>query len=171
MTSRDHHIVIVGAMAAGKTTVGRGIATRLGLEFVDSDDQILTLTGRDAARIAETDGVPALHRLELQVFREALDSPRPSVIAAAASVIEDEGVRHALQRVGCVWVAADEKTLRVRLGSESHRREVSEQEAIRLAGREELFASCADVKVDTGSMTEHDAVSVAVKAIRGGEEE
>jgi len=171
MTGRNHHIVIVGAMASGKTTVGRGIATRLGLKFVDSDEQIRGLTGRDAARIAEADGVPALHRLELQVFWEALGSPHASVIAAAASVIEDEEVRQALESVGCVWVDADDETLRVRLGSERHRREVSEQEARRLAGRDQLFASCADVKVDTGSMTEHDAVSIAVEAIRGGDDE
>lgn len=171
MTSRNQHIVIVGAMAAGKTTVGRGIATRLDLPFVDSDEQIRGLTGRNAARIAEADGVSTLHRLELQMFWEALDSPHPSVIAAAASVIEDEGVRQALQGVGCVWVAADDATLRARRGSGRHRREVPEQEATRLAGREQLFAGCADVKIDTASMTEHDAVSVVVEAIRGGDDE
>ncbi|HLF60943.1 MAG TPA: shikimate kinase [Acidimicrobiia bacterium] len=169
MAGSTDHVVIVGSMASGKTTVGRGIAERLGLAFVDSDDQIRDLTGADGARIAATDGVEALHRLELEVFWKALQSPQPTVITAAASVIEDEAVRDALRRVRCVWVDASEETLRGRRSSSSHRREITDDEARRLAAREPLFASCAEVTVDTGSVTEHDAVSIAVEAITGGD--
>jgi len=167
MTSRADHIVIVGAMGAGKTTVGRAIATRLGLGFVDSDDQIRALTGRDGARIAEIEGVAALHELELRVFWDALDSPAPTVIAAAASVIDDPAVRAALDGVRCVWVDAEDEMLQSRRGTGKHRRRITEGEAMRLARRDPLFASCAGVRIDTGSVTEHDAVSIAIEAFTG----
>ena len=171
MSGLADHIVIIGAMGAGKTTVGTGVAQRLGLTFVDSDDQIRGLTGSSGARIAETEGVAALHQLELQVFWEAIASPHPTVIAAAASVIEDEEARAALLEVNCVWVDADDEMLRLRQASGTHRREVGEEEASRLERREPLFSHCADLRVDTGLVTEHDAVSLAVEAIRRGDDE
>jgi shikimate kinase len=167
MSDLTDHVVIIGAMAAGKTTVGRGIAERLGLEFVDSDDQIRGLTGSDGARIAEEEGVPALHEMELKAFWEALESPHPTVIAAAASVIEDERVRVALTEVSCVWVDAADELLRIRQALGAHRRELGEEEASLLARRDSLFSSCADVRIDTGAVDEHDAVSIAVDAITG----
>ncbi len=165
MAPSTEHIVIIGPMAAGKTTVGKGIAESLGLGFFDSDDQIRALTGRDGARIADTDGVDALHRLELQVFWDAFNSEYPVVIAAAASVIEDPMVRDALQNARCVWVDAEDKTLRLRRSSATHRREVTDEEARRLAKRDPLFARCADLRVDTGSMTEPDAVATVLEGI------
>jgi shikimate kinase len=164
------HIVLVGAMATGKTTVGKRIAERLGLGYVDSDDQILALTGRDGARIAEDDGVEVLHQLELQVFWDAIKSADRLVIAAAASVIEDEAARNEIRQGRCIWVDAPEDTLRLRRSSSSHRREVSDEEVLRLAARDPLFASCAQVKVDTDSANEQDAVSIAIEAIAGLDE-
>ncbi|MEX2250935.1 MAG: shikimate kinase [Acidimicrobiia bacterium] len=165
MTGPTDHIVIIGPMAAGKTTVGRGIAQRLALAFVDSDDQIREHRGANAASIAGSQGVETLHRLELQMFWDALHSPDTSVIAAAASVIEQEEVRRVLQEVRCVWVDAEEEMLRPRRLSAAHRREITDDEAKRLATRRPWFSSCADVRVDTGLLSEHDAVSIAVEAI------
>jgi len=47
-----------------------------------------------------------LHRLEAEVLFDALNSPSPAVVAAAASVIEDPVVREALADAYCVWVTA-----------------------------------------------------------------
>ncbi len=164
------HIVMVGAMGAGKTTVGRGIAERLGLRYVDSDDQIQSLTGRKGAQIAEEDGVEALHELELAVFWDAMNSDEPSVISAAASVIENEEARDAIRESDCVWVDAPEDALRLRRSTSTHRREVSDEEVKRLTARAPLFAGCAAVRIDTDAVNEHDAVSIAIEAITGGEE-
>jgi shikimate kinase len=103
--------------------------------------------------------------MELQVFWAAMRSPAPSVIAAAASVIEDPEAREALLRSRCVWLHAEDETRRRRRASGAHRREVTEQEARLLEERDPLFAGCADVRIDTGVVAEHDAVSIAVAAI------
>lgn len=65
------HLVIVGAMGVGKTSVGRLLAERLGLPFLDSDVILEAWTGETGAEIAERDGVGRLHVLELEVFLDA----------------------------------------------------------------------------------------------------
>ena len=164
------HIVLVGAMGAGKTTIGRGIAERLRLRYVDSDDQIQSLTGRSGAQIAEDEGVETLHELELSVFWDAMSSEEPSVIAAAASVIDNQEAREAIRESDCVWVDAPDDVLHLRRATSTHRREVSDEEVHRLIARAPLFAGCATVKIDTDTFNEHDAVSIAIEAITGGEE-
>jgi shikimate kinase len=62
-----HRIVLVGFMAAGKTTVGRMLADRLGWTFVDFDDEIRTRTGSDAGTIIRTRGEPELRALEAEL--------------------------------------------------------------------------------------------------------
>ena len=154
------HIVIVGAMATGKTSIGEGLAHALGLPFTDSDRQISERTGRDGAAIAAGAGITALHELEREVFWEAVSSAQPQVVAAAASVIEDPKVRAALETVRCIWLKADATALEERLSTSSHRRSTGEDEARRLAGRTALYEACADVTFDTTGVAVDHAVAV-----------
>ncbi|HKY46895.1 MAG TPA: shikimate kinase, partial [Acidimicrobiia bacterium] len=105
------HVVLLGPMGAGKTTLGRELARRLEVDLVDSDEVILALTDQTAAELAVSKGVPGLHDLERSVVAEALQSPSRKVIAAAASVVDDRSTRELLSRHLCLWVAADEVTL------------------------------------------------------------
>jgi shikimate kinase len=102
--------VLVGSMGAGKSTVGRELATRLGVTFVDNDEELTRETGRTAAEIASADGAGALHGAAC-------------VVAAAASVVDDETVRARLTNddVTVVWLRAHPSTLRRRALSGSHR--------------------------------------------------
>ena len=161
------HIVIVGPMGSGKTTLGRALASALDREFCDSDRSILERSGRSGREIAGTDGVDALHILEKAVLLEALASPTPAVIAAAASVIEDPAVRPALGDTYCVWVTADSRILAQRSGRGSHRRAVSASE--HLERRDPLFEEVADLVVDTGVLSEQESVDRVMAAVAQGE--
>ncbi len=161
------HIVIVGPMGSGKTTLGRGVAQALGRKFFDSDQSIVARTGRSGREIALAEGVEALHRLEWQVFFEALVTAQPCVVAAAASVIDDEAVRRALDATFCVRVTADPETLAQRSSRGSHRRTVGGSE--HLEHRTARFAQVADLVVDTGALSEQEAVDQVLAAVEGGE--
>ena len=158
------HIVVIGAMGSGKTTIGERLAGALGRPFHDSDRSIESRTGRSGREIAETEGVDALHRLEKEVLLESLSGEQRAVIAAAASVIEDSDVRDDLAGAFCVWVTAEPQILAERSARGSHRRPVRESE--RLENRDRLFTEVADVVVDTGDRSIEESAAVALGALR-----
>ncbi|MGH8872154.1 MAG: shikimate kinase [Acidimicrobiia bacterium] len=160
------HIVIVGAMGSGKTTLARELAEELGWDFFDSDISIRDRTGRTGREIAETDGVDELHRLEIEALFDALAGPAPAVVAAAASVIEDSEVRMALDDTFCVWVTAGAEILAHRSARGTHRRAVAESE--HLEHRDSLFARAADLVIDTGALSERESVDQVLAILKGG---
>ena len=119
----DRHLVLVGLMGSGKTTVGRIVAARLGRPFLDSDLMIEERTGRTVREIFETDGEPAFRALETEVLTDALANPQRAVIAAAGGVVLSARNRAALASSGArvVWLRADPKLLVERVKSAGHR--------------------------------------------------
>jgi shikimate kinase len=69
-------ICLVGFMGAGKTTVGRALATKLGWEFVDLDDLIAAREGRPIPEIFKDSGEKAFRDLERQLLQETIPSSR-----------------------------------------------------------------------------------------------
>jgi shikimate kinase len=155
MTAR--HVVLVGLMGSGKTTVGRILARRLGRPFVDSDETIEAREGRTVREIWLADGESAFRALESEVLRDALDGPAPSVIAAAGGVVLADVNRTALTAADAavVWLAADQPVLLARATSGEHRPLLDEDPAATLrtmaAYREPLYREVADVVIDIGS--------------------
>ena len=146
------HIVFVGLMGVGKSTVGRLLADRLGLRFTDNDDLLARHSGRTAEQIATESGLDELHRLEADLLADALEEPGSSVLTAAASVVSGEAGRDALRKARhVVWLRDDlpAVTARVARSGQFHRpgfspdvlREIDER-------RTPLFASVATTTVD-----------------------
>jgi shikimate kinase len=152
-------------MGSGKTSLGKRLASSLGRDFHDSDITIQASTGRSGREIAESDGVDTLHALERDALLQGLTRPEPSVIAAAASVVDDPGARAALQDVYCVWVKADPRILEERVSRGSHRRTVASSE--HLERRESAFAALADIVIDTGESTPDETAARVAAGIRG----
>ena len=129
------HIVLLGLMGAGKTTVGRALATELGRPLRDSDADIRAATGRSAREIDEARGTAELHRVEADHLIDALGAAEPSVICAAASTIDDPACRAAL--VGpdlmLVWLRAEPGTLVGRARPAGHRRDLGPDRAAKIA--------------------------------------
>lgn len=131
------HVVLLGLMGAGKTTVGRGLARRLGWPLRDSDADLLAGTGHSARRLDEERGTAELHRLEARHLIDALEAPGPSVICAAASTIDDPLARAALGGEGLllVWLRAEPATLARRIRPTGHRRDLGADRVASLAGQ------------------------------------
>ena len=152
-------------MGVGKSTTGRALADVLGIPYVDSDDDIARLIGCSGAEFAATEGVEALHRLEEALLLGPLSRPEPSVITAAASVVESSIARRAMARRAVVvrlTLSLDEALARQQTGA--HRRPMSADELAALAARRQPFFSkvedinlAADQPTDTlvAAIVEH----------------
>ena len=110
-------------MGAGKSSVGRVLARRLGRELFDSDEMIETRTGRTVRDIWLEDGEPAFRALEAEVLSDSLASSPPSVIAAAGGVVLSEANRTVLKGTDAhvVWLLADVDLLVDRVRNGMHR--------------------------------------------------
>jgi shikimate kinase len=166
-------IVLVGMMAAGKTSVGRRLAELRGWEFFDSDRQIEAMTGRTVADIWRTDGEPAFRRLEALVLADALASTTPRVIAAAGGTVLDENNRRLMaQHHPVVWLRAEPDLLATRVGTATHRPLLDEDPAGVLerldAIRRPLYAEVADVVVDVDDLTPDQVVTCIEAALEHG---
>lgn len=163
----NDHVVLVGMMGSGKTSVGTAVAERLGRPFLDSDEQVESRTGRTVREIFETDGEAAFRVLEAEALAEALSRPTPVVVAAAGGVVLDAGNRRQLKGAGTVvWLRADADVLATRVGSSDHRPLLGDDPLgvlERLEGeREPLYREVADGVVDVGVCSVDEAVETVL---------
>ena len=143
------HVVVVGLMGSGKTTLGKAVATALGWPHRDSDAELEAAHGRTARALGDDIGIERLHELELRLLLEALAAPEPSVISAAASTIDEPEGRAALAApdVFVAWLRIDPETAARRARPGDHRPK-PEDLAVQAARRDPLFAAVADVVLD-----------------------
>jgi shikimate kinase len=105
--SRPRHVVLVGAMGVGKTTVGRRLARELQQPFADADEQLELRAGRTVPVIFREDGEQAFRRLESEVLADLLGQPDPLVVAAGGGVVTGPENRALLgRRAFVVWLRA-----------------------------------------------------------------
>lgn len=148
------HIVLIGPMGAGKTSVGIALAQLLGRPFLDSDAQIAETTNRTAREIAAARGVDELHAVELSAFVGMAESETPAVIAPAASVADSEKGRELLARCVTVSLTAAPEVLAKRIGGGGHRRPVSNSDLDALRKRRAPhLREAALFDVDTSNMS------------------
>ena len=167
MIRADQHLVLVGLMGVGKSTVARVVADRLGRRVFDSDAVIEARTGRTVREIFANDGEPAFRTLETEVLLEALHEPEPVVIAGAGGVVLSATNREALKESGArvVWLCADPATLVERVKSGGHRPLLDADPAGTLQRmfdeREALYREVADAIV----LVDNRSVSDVVEAV------
>ena len=161
--TRPRHVALVGAMGAGKTTVGRILAARLGRPLRDNDVELARLTGSTPAELARERGLDALHAEEAATATALLGESEPAVITTAASTILDTPVRDALRdRAIVVWLHAGPDVLVDRLADPGVRpdfaaslREVLTRQSNE---RDGWYRAVADADFDTASLTPDEVV-------------
>jgi shikimate kinase/3-dehydroquinate synthase len=119
------HVAIVGFMGAGKTSIGRLVAERAGLDFVDVDEMIAKQAGQSIAEIFRDHGEVGFRARERAAIRELLSREKPTVIATGGGTFVDPSVRNWIVRAArtiFLRVSPDVLVARLHAGEARHRR-------------------------------------------------
>jgi len=104
---RERSIVLVGMMGAGKSSVGRRLAARLAIPFVDADSEIESAAGMTIPEIFDKHGESYFRSGEARVIARLLDNG-PQVLATGGGSIMDQNTRDLIHIKGIsVWLKAD----------------------------------------------------------------
>ena len=108
-------IVLVGMMGAGKSSIGRRLAARLGIPFADADAEIEEAAGMSIADIFEAHGEPSFRSGEARVIARLLDHG-PQVLATGGGAFINPQTRARIHEKGIsVWLKAEIDVLSRRL--------------------------------------------------------
>ena len=100
-------IVLVGMMGAGKSSIGRRLAGRLGIPFIDADTEIVSAAGMTIPEIFEKHGEPYFRAGEARVIARLLDNG-PQVLATGGGSLMDPQTRALIGQKGIsIWLKAD----------------------------------------------------------------
>ncbi|MDO6798562.1 shikimate kinase [Shimia thalassica] len=100
-------VVLVGMMGAGKTAVGRALAQRLGVPFLDSDAEIVKAANMSIAEIFARDGEPFFRSKETQIIERLLDEERGILSTGGGAYLNDTNRAMISEKGVAVWLDAD----------------------------------------------------------------
>jgi len=166
------HVVLVGLMGAGKSTVGRELAALLGRPLIDNDTQIRQTTGVTVTEISAGAGVAEMRRLESEALTSALESQVPAVITAAAGVILDERNRSRLREPFVVWLRADPESVVGRIHHDPARPLLGDDPLTVLRSmaeeRRPLYEEVADLVLDVDGLSPAELAAAVVSHLPAG---
>ena len=143
-------VVLVGPMGVGKTTVGKKLAKRLELPFIDTD-AVITKNHGDISAIFADHGEPAFREIESDVLVSLLNEP--AVISTGGGAVLHEKSREALSLATVVYLSTDGKHIASRLKGGNRpliKNGISDWRQI-YNSRKPLYEQVADFTVDTSN--------------------
>jgi shikimate kinase/3-dehydroquinate synthase len=116
------HLLFVGMMGAGKSTVARLVAARLGRPHVDTDAEVERVAGSSVGEIFSARGEAGFRDEESRVLASVLGGTVPTVVSVGGGAVIDDANRAALRGAGTVvWLRARPDTLARRVGRDADR--------------------------------------------------
>jgi shikimate kinase len=165
-------VVLVGMMGVGKSSIGRRLATRLGIPFVDADSEIEKAAGMSISDIFARHGEVAFRNGEARVIARLLETG-PQVLATGGGAFMNEGTRAAVKAKGVsVWLAAEFEVLMRRIAKRKNERPMLQTDdpaqTLRqlLAQRDPVYA-LADLTVQSREEPHEAIVGEIVAALAG----
>ncbi len=118
----DRSVVLVGMMGVGKSSIGRRLAARLGVAFVDADSEIEKAAGMSIPDIFARHGEANFRSGEARVIARLLDTG-PQVLATGGGAVMNESTRALIKRKGVsVWLSAEFDVLMRRISKRKNDR-------------------------------------------------
>ena len=165
-------IVLVGMMGVGKSSIGRRLAARLGVPFVDADSEIETAAGMSIPDIFARHGEAYFRNGEARVIARLLESG-PQVLASGGGAVMNADTRAVIKAKGVsIWLKAEFDVLMRRIAKRKHERPMLQTddpaETLRqlLIAREPFYA-LADLTVQSREAPHETIVAEIMRALTG----
>jgi shikimate kinase len=163
-------IVLVGLMGAGKTCIGTRLARKLGMGFVDADDEIEMAAGCTIEEIFDQYGEQAFRDGERRVIARLLEG-EPRVVATGGGAFVNPETRENVRRKGIsVWLKADVDVLLQRVSRRNNRpllKNGDKRETLeRLIDERYPAYAEADLTVESGSDSPDITVAKVIEALK-----
>ncbi|MFA7324181.1 MAG: shikimate kinase [Candidatus Nanopelagicales bacterium] len=163
--------VLVGAPGAGKSTVGKRLASALGVDFADSDALVEAEAGMSVSDIFVTMGEPEFRAREEETIAKALDE-RDGVLALGGGAIMNPSTRERLQGVPVIWLDVDLSSAAKRVGMNTARPlllgDVRGRMLRLMKERAPLYAEVSTITINTSGMKVREVVEELVERLRAG---
>lgn len=117
----DRPLVLVGMMGAGKSTIGRKLATVLGLPFADADDEIVKAAKMSIAEIFDTFGEAYFRDGERRVIARLLEGGPAVIATGGGAFVQPDTSALILEKGLPIWLDSDVATLVERVGRNTRR--------------------------------------------------
>jgi len=162
-------VVLIGMMGAGKSTIGRRMAARLRLPFLDADTEIETAAGMSIPDIFEAHGEPHFRDGEARVIARLLESG-PAVIATGGGAFMREETRNRVRdKAVSIWLKADADVIMKRVRRRSDRPLLQnadpEGTVSRLLGEREPVYGTADLTILSRDVPHDRIVDECIEAL------
>jgi shikimate kinase len=164
------HVLLIGMMGTGKTSMGRRLADRLNRAFVDSDVELVRQAGMSVSEFFAAHGEPAFRSLETVVIKELCARTDPHVIAFGGGVVMAEENRAVIRDAGTViWLRATPETIIQRVG-DARSRPLLQPDPDRLvrqldALRRPIYSDTADFAIDVDGCSPRVVVEACIQQL------
>ena len=163
-------VVLIGLMGAGKSTVGRRLAKKLAVPFIDSDDEIKKAAGCSIEDIFKLFGEEEFRAGEKRVMSRLLDEG-PMVLATGGGVFMDPEIRARILQSGTtVWLKASLEALAERTSRRGGRPLLQTGDPLKtlkkLINERYPVYNEATIAIDTDNDTHHGAMNLIIETLK-----
>jgi shikimate kinase len=167
--SPTQNVALIGFMAVGKSAVGRSLAKKLRLRFVDLDQVIEKTAGMKISEIFVQKGEPYFRQLEKKTLAKVLQGEQQVIATGGGVIMDDDSLMLLRDRALLIGLTASVDVLLTRAGSSSKRpllKEANRKEQVEelLTQRQNRYAQ-AHVTIDTSELTVAQVVEKIVRFI------
>ncbi|MDK2836334.1 MAG: shikimate kinase [Thermosediminibacterales bacterium] len=167
MISKEN-IVLIGFMAAGKSTVGKELASKLGLNFIDTDKEIEKKLGISIPEIFKKYGEPFFRKIESEIIYTA-SNQKGCVISTGGGAFINQNNRENLKKTGIViWLSVSIQTVLQRIKNLNNRPLLYNKGIDKINNmlkEREKYYKTADFTVKTDGLSVSDIVDIIIEYI------
>ena len=155
---KSDNIFLIGPMGAGKTTIGKKLANRLGKQFLDSDAELENRTGATIKLIFDVEGEKGFRDREYQLIDELTQQHGIVFATGGGAVLSDKNRNCLIQRGIVIYLSASPKLLMKRTAYDHNRPLLATDDRLGkitslLVTREPLYRQIADMVVETDKLS------------------